>query len=262
MLLKIQNIYAGYDGGDVLKGVSIEVEQGTTTCIVGPNGAGKSTVLRVLSGLLKPRLGEITFDNHSLVGLSPRQILALGIVQVPQVHSLFPSMSVRQNVRLGAYTLHDSGLVERRLHEVEELFPVVKTRAHDKAGNLSGGQQRLVEFARCLMLDPRVILLDEPSMGLDPKTFKQVIETIKVMQENGRTILLVEQNARTGLSISNAGVVMESGQVRLKGSHTEILNNPEIGRLYLGGTLSQSVMRKARREKASLLPPPEANETV
>jgi branched-chain amino acid transport system ATP-binding protein len=142
MLLRFNNIYAGYDGSDVLKGVSIEIEEGTTTCLIGPNGAGKSTVLRVLSGQLKPRLGEIIFDGKSLVGLSPRQILALGIVQVPQSHSLFASMTVRQNVRLGAYTLKDSALVERRLHEVEELFPVVKTRAHDKAGNLSGGQQR------------------------------------------------------------------------------------------------------------------------
>ncbi|HLX58736.1 MAG TPA: ATP-binding cassette domain-containing protein, partial [Ktedonobacteraceae bacterium] len=150
MLLKIHNVYAGYDGGDVLKGIDIEVEKGTTTCIVGPNGAGKSTVLRVLSGLLKPRLGEITFDGHSIVGLTPRQILALGVVQVPQSHSLFPGMTVQQNVRLGAYMLNDNTLIERRLHEVEEMFPIVKTRARDKAGNLSGGQQRLVEFARCL----------------------------------------------------------------------------------------------------------------
>jgi ABC-type branched-subunit amino acid transport system ATPase component len=240
MLLKLQNIYAGYDGGDVLKGINLEVEQGTTTCIVGPNGAGKSTVLRVLSGLLKPRLGEITFDGRSIAGLSPRQILALGIVQVPQSHSLFPSMTVQENVRLGAYTLRDTALVERRLREVEEMFPIVKTRARDRAGSLSGGQQRLVEFARSLMLDPRMILLDEPSMGLDPKTFKQVIETVKVMQGSGRTILLVEQNARTGLSLANNGVVLESGRVRLQGTHTEILSNPEIGHLYLGGTLSNA----------------------
>ena len=120
------------------------------------------------------------------------------------------------------------------------LFPVVKTRARDKAGNLSGGQQRLVEFARCLMLDPRLIMLDEPSMGLDPRTFKQVIETIKVMQSSGRTIILVEQNVRTGLSLATNGIVMESGRVRLEGSHTDILSNPEIGRLYLGGTLSNA----------------------
>src|SRR2546427_11374921 len=240
MLLNLHNVYAGYEGGDVLKGIDLQVERGTTTCIVGPNGAGKSTILRVLSGLLRPRLGEITFDGRSIAGLSPRQILALGIVQVPQSHSLFPSMTVRENVRLGAYMLHDTALVEQRLHEVEEMFPVVKTRARDKAGNLSGGQQRLVEFARCLMLDPRLILLDEPSMGLDPRTFKQVVETIKAMQSSGRTIVLVEQNARTGLSLANNGVVLESGRVRLEGSHTDILSNPEIGHLYLGGTLSKA----------------------
>jgi len=240
MLLKLHNIYAGYEGGDVLKGIDLQVEQSTTTCIVGPNGAGKSTVLRVLSGLLKPRLGEITFDDRSIAGLTPRQILALGIVQVPQSHSLFPGMTVQQNVRLGAYMLTDKALVERRLHQVEEMFPIVKTRARDKAGNLSGGQQRLVEFARCLMLDPRLIWLDEPSMGLDPRTFKQVIDTIKMMQSSGRTIVLVEQNARTGLSLADNGVVLESGRVRLEGSHSEFLNNPEIGHLYLGGTLSNA----------------------
>ncbi len=240
MLLDIQNIYAGYDGGDVLKGISLQVEQGTTTCIVGPNGAGKSTVLRVLSGLLKPRLGKVVFDGRPITGMLPRQILALGIVQVPQNHSLFPSITVQENVRLGAYTLHDRALVERRLREVEEKFPIVRERARDKAGSLSGGQQRLVEFARCLMLDPRVILLDEPSMGLDPRTFKQVIEKIKVMQSSGRTIVLVEQNARTGLSLANNGIVLESGRVRLEGTHTDILNNPEIGHLYLGGTLSKA----------------------
>ena len=240
MLLKIQNLYAGYDGSDVLRGISLEVERGTTTCIVGPNGAGKSTVLRVLSGLLKPRQGTVAFDGHSIGGLAPRQILALGIVQVPQNHSLFPSMTVRENVRLGAYTLHDRTLIERRLQEVQEMFPIVKERANDRAGSLSGGQQRQVEFARCLMLDPRLILLDEPSMGLDPRTFKQVIETVKVMQSSGRTIVLVEQNARTGLSLANNGIVLESGRVRLEGPHDEILNNPEIGHLYLGGTLSNA----------------------
>ncbi len=238
MFLRLHNVFAGYEGGDVLKGLDLVVEKGTTTCIVGPNGAGKSTVLRVLSGLLKPRLGEITFNGRSIVGMSPRQILALGIVQVQQSHSLFSGMTVWENVRLGGYMLHDAALVQRRLHEVEEMFPVVKERAKEKAGNLSGGQQRLVEFARCLMLDPLLILLDEPSMGLDPMTFKQVIETVKVMQSSGRTIVLVEQNVRSGLSLSTRGVVMESGHVRLEGTQTEVLNNPEIGHLYLGGTLS------------------------
>ena len=238
MLLSLQNLIAGYDGSDVLKGVQLEVEKGSITCIVGPNGAGKSTVLRVISGLLKPRAGQVTFNGRPIGGLTPRQVLALGIVQVPQSHSLFPEISVRENVRLGAFMLNDNALVNRRLAEVEKLFPVVSERARDKAGDLSGGQQRLVEFARSLMLDPALILLDEPSMGLDPKTLKQVFDTITLMRGSGRTILLVEQNVRAGLGISTRGVVMESGQVRLEGTHEEILNNPQISHLYLGGTLS------------------------
>lgn len=238
MLLNLQGIFAGYDGSDVLKGVDLGVEQGSITCLIGPNGAGKSTVLRVISGLLKPRLGTITFNGQSISGLNPRGILALGIVQVPQNHSLFPDISVRENVRLGAFMLNDQSLVNRRLSEVEALFPLVKDRAKDRAGNLSGGQQRLVEFARCLMLDPALMLLDEPSMGLEPKTLKQVFDTIAMMHSTGRTILLVEQNVRTGLSAATHGVVMESGQVRLEGTHQEILDNPQISHLYLGGTLS------------------------
>jgi branched-chain amino acid transport system ATP-binding protein len=238
MLLRLHNVIAGYDGGDVLKGLDLNVEKGSITCVVGPNGAGKSTVLRVISGLLKPRQGEITFDGRSIGGLKPRQVLSMGIVQVPQNHSLFPDIPVRENVRLGAYMLNDAALVRKRLSEVEELFPVVRERARDRAGNLSGGQQRLVEFARCLMLDPALILLDEPSMGLDPRTLKQVYDTIAVMHSTGRTILLVEQNVRRGLGISTRGVVMESGQVRLEGTHSEILDNPQISHLYLGGTLS------------------------
>jgi ABC-type branched-subunit amino acid transport system ATPase component len=238
-MLKLHNVYAGYDGSDVLKGVELEVLSGSITCIVGPNGAGKSTVLRVLSGQLKPRLGEIIFNGRSIAGMNPRQVLSQGIVQVAQTHSLFTDMTVRENVRLGAYMLRDVGLVNRRLKEVEDLFPIVKERARDNAGSLSGGQQRLVEFARSLMLDPTLILLDEPSNGLDPRTLKQVFDTIKLMHETGRTILLVEQNVKTGLGASTHGVVMESGKVRLEGTNTEILNHPEISHLYLGGTLTE-----------------------
>ena len=238
MMLSLQNVFAGYDGGDVLKGVDLTVEKGSITCIVGPNGAGKSTLMRVISGLLKPRIGAITFHGQSIAGMTPRTILALGIVQVPQNHSLFKDISVRENVKLGAFILRDQALVNRRLSEVEELFPIVKERANARAADLSGGQQRMVEFARCLMLDPTLILLDEPSMGLDPKTLKQVLGTVTMMQDLGKTVVLVEQNARTGLRLSTRGVVMESGRIRLEGTHDDILNNPEISHLYLGGTLS------------------------
>lgn len=238
MILSLNNIVAGYGGSDVLKGVNLEIQSGSITCIVGPNGAGKSTVLRTVSGLIKPRIGEIQFNGKPINRLTPREILSLGIVQVPQNHSLFADMSVRQNVKLGAFILNDPAIVEKRLDEIERLFPVVKNRANERAGNLSGGQQRLVEFARSLMLEPSLILLDEPSMGLDPMTLKQVFETIQLMHTAGRTILLVEQNVRAGLGIATHGVVMESGQVRLEGTHKEILENPQIGHLYLGGTLS------------------------
>jgi ABC-type branched-subunit amino acid transport system ATPase component len=238
MILKLQQVTAGYGGSDVLRGVDLEIESGSITCIVGPNGAGKSTVLRVISGLLRPRIGKILYGGRSITGMSARQILSMGIVQVPQDHSLFPDISVRENVRLGAFILNDRALVDRRLGQVEELFPVVKERAQERAGELSGGQQRQVEFARSLMLEPSLVLLDEPSMGLDPLTLRQVFETIRTMHTAGRTILLVEQNVRAGLGLATQGVVMESGQVRLQGTHDEILGNRQIGHLYLGGTLS------------------------
>jgi branched-chain amino acid transport system ATP-binding protein len=235
-LLELSGVRAGYGGGDILHGVDLAVEQGSLSCIVGPNGAGKSTVLRVISGLLRPSAGSVRFRGESLVGLSPRAILRRGIVQVPQERSLFPTMSVWENVRLGAYTLRDRGLIERRMQVVCETFPLVAERRREPAASLSGGQQKIVEFARALMLDPALLILDEPSMGLDPKTRSLVFKTIRTMNESGRTLLLVEQNARSGLGIATRGVVMESGRVRLEGPGPEVLNNPEIGRLYLGAT--------------------------
>jgi branched-chain amino acid transport system ATP-binding protein len=237
-LLEVDAVTAGYGGGDVLRGVTFSVLRGSITCIVGPNGAGKSTLLAAMSGMLRPRAGRISFAGRDLVGRSPKEVLAAGLVLVPQNHSLFRNMTVRENVEMGAFTIRDRGLVRERLRTVEELFPIVADRAREKAGSLSGGQQRLVEFARSLMLDPTLVVLDEPSMGLDPKTLKTVFRTIREMNRSGRTILLVEQNARAGLRLSTHGVVMENGQVRLSGTGRDVLEHPEIGALYLGGVVS------------------------
>lgn len=238
-LLELNNVVAGYGGGDVLRGVNLAVEQGTITCLVGPNGAGKSTVLTAISGLIHPKSGDILFRGDSIARLTPQRVLRRGLVQVPQNHSLFPALTVRENVELGGFILHNPGLVRRRHDEIAELFPIIRERADERAGSLSGGQQRLVEFARCLMLDPALVLLDEPSMGLDPKTLHEVFHNVKAMQESGRTILLVEQNARAGLRLADHGVVMESGRVRLDGPSQDVLNNPEISALYLGGVIAK-----------------------
>jgi len=236
--LVVEGLFAGYGGGDVLRGVSLEVVHGGITCVVGPNGAGKSTLLRAISGLLRPRQGQITLHGEPIVGRSPRQILKMGVVQVPQNHSLFREMTVRENIWLGGYILSDRRLAERRLDAVLEMFPQVTGWLGQKAGSLSGGQQRLVEFARSLMLDPSVVVLDEPSMGLAPKVLKSVFDAIRMMHAQGKTILLVEQNARAGLRLSTHGVVLENGQVRLSGSGKEVLEHPEIGALYLGGAVA------------------------
>ncbi len=235
--VRFEGVVAGYGGGDVIKGVSFDVPQGGVTCIVGPNGSGKSTLLKTVSGLVRPRLGQIWFKGTPLVGKSPKEILKLGIVQVPQNHSLFREMTVEENVELGAFLLRDRKVIAERMDTIREMFPIVAERAKDKAGSLSGGQQRLVEFARCLMLEPELVVLDEPSMGLDPKTLHAMFATIKMMNNMGRTVLLVEQNARQALKMSHFGVVLENGQVRLSGTGTDVLNNPEIGALYLGGTI-------------------------
>ena len=237
-VLTITDLVAGYGGGDVLRGVSLQVPEGGITCVVGPNGAGKSTLLSAVSGLLRPRLGSIELDGLDLAGLSPRQVLRRGVVQVPQNHSLFRDMTVRENIELGGYILADRALTARRAATVLDMFPDIAGWAGKKAGSLSGGQQRLVEFARALMLEPRLLLLDEPSMGLAPLVLRTVFDAVRQMSSAGVTILLVEQNARAGLRLASHGVVMESGRVRLSGTGREVLEHPEIGALYLGGAVS------------------------
>jgi ABC-type branched-subunit amino acid transport system ATPase component len=237
MLVQLDKVFAGYGGGDVLQGLDLGVEDGSVTCIVGPNGAGKSTVLRVLSGLINPRRGNVSFDGEQIGGREPSDILKLGIVQVPQSHGLFPNLTVRENVLMGGYLIRrERQLVKERYAKVADIFSIVKERGNEKAGNLSGGQRRMVEFGRSLMLDPRVVLLDEPSLGLDPQALKHVSDSIALMREAGKTLVIVEQNVRFGLRLSTRGVVMESGRVLLTGGATEVLSNPEMADLFFGGS--------------------------
>jgi branched-chain amino acid transport system ATP-binding protein len=234
-ILTLDGVVAGYGAGDILKGVDLKVEQGTIACLIGPNGAGKSTVLKTVSGLLRPKRGTVHFQGTEISHLSPKARLMLGIVHVPQDRSLFPGMTVTDNLLMGGYLINDLKVVRKRMEEAMEAFPLCKTRSSERAGSLSGGEQKQVELARTLILDPTLILLDEPSIGLDPKSRRIVFDSIRALSASGRTILLVEQNARSGLAASDFGAVLESGRVRLEATGAQLLEDPEVARLYLGG---------------------------
>jgi branched-chain amino acid transport system ATP-binding protein len=239
--LRFESVVAGYGQGDILRGLDLELESEEITCLIGPNGAGKSTVLRTLSGLLHPRSGTITLDGVDISRSSPRAMLAHGIVHVPQERSLFPLMTVWENVLMGAYSLRDRRSARRLIEGIAERFPIVGERRSARAGSLSGGQQKIVEIARALMLEPRLILMDEPSMGLDPKARAQVFQTIAGLSRDGHTVLLVEQNARAGLAIAHRGAVMDAGQIRLTGAGPDLARDPAVAALYLGAAPAASI---------------------
>src|SRR5882672_6067971 len=234
--LELRGIVAGYGQGDILRGLDLDVPAGQITCLIGPNGSGKSTVLRVISGLLTPRTGQVLLAGENVTGRSPRAMLTLGVAHVPQERSLFPAMSVWDNVLMGAYISNDHDAVARRADEIAGRFPIVARRRHDLAGSLSGGEQKTVEIARSMMLDPPVLCFDEPSIGLEPRARKMIFGALAELRRDGRTVLLVEQNARSGLAIADNGAVLDAGVVSLAAPAHELLDSPEVGRLYLGAS--------------------------
>ena len=234
--LELRGIRAGYGiGPDILTDVSLDVEAGRTHCIIGPNGAGKSTLLRVISGLLAPRDGEVRFDGQSIAGLRPNQVLSAGICFVPQDRSLFPEMSVRQNLVMGAYLERDRDLIAERMDRVMAMFPILAERSQQMAQTLSGGEQHQLSLARALMIEPKLMMIDEPSLGLAPKVASQIFDVIRRLgAELGMTVLLVEQNVRMGLAISDWSFVLDLGSKRFEGPAESILDDPRIRDLYLG----------------------------
>jgi branched-chain amino acid transport system ATP-binding protein len=235
-LLELDDVEAGYGRAAlVLRGLTVKVPPASVVCLVGPNGAGKSTVLKVASGMLTPRSGSIRVAGKDVTHDSPQQMLESGLSHVLQGHSVFREMTVEENVRLGAYSLKDRSEVNDRIDFVKTLFPVVADRWNALAGALSGGQQKQVEFARSLMVSPRVVLLDEPSMGLDPKATGTVFEQVVRMRDAGTAVLLVEQNARRALETADLGCVLDLGRVHISGPADELLRDPQLAELYLGG---------------------------
>ena len=234
-MIEINGLVAGYGGLDILRGVDLSVDRGGITCIVGPNGAGKSTVLKAVSGVLRPKAGSVTIDGTDLTGRDPEAILRAGVAQVPQRNGLFTRLTVRQNVLMGAYVIRKKHRqIEARYDALAETFPILATRPGVLAGTLSGGQRRMVEFARALMLEPAVVLLDEPTLGLDPASLAIIRDSVRAMIAAGTTILMVEQNVRFGLSMATHATVLTAGTVALNGTAAEVAAHPGLMDLFFG----------------------------
>jgi len=232
-ILKTEGITAGYTKVDILHEVNIRLKSGEIVSIIGPNGAGKSTLLKTIFGILNPREGNVTLKNEDITGLKPDRIARKGISYVPQVDNIFPSMTIQENLEMGAFIRNDD--YSQRLDEIYDLFPILKERRKQKAGQLSGGQRQMVAMGRALMVDPRVLLLDEPSAGLSPILVSDIFEKIIEINETGVSIIIVEQNAREALKMANHGYVLAMGKNVLDDKGDALLANKEVGRLYLGG---------------------------
>jgi branched-chain amino acid transport system ATP-binding protein len=234
-LLKLDRVNTGYGAVQVHFDLSLEVGEGQIVCLLGGNASGKSTTMKVILGLLRPRSGAVTFDGVSLTGLSTPQIVRRGIGSVPESRRLFATMTTRENVLMGAYTRQDRLAVAQDYQRMLGLFPRIAERAGQQAGTLSGGEQQMVAMARALMGRPRLICMDEPTMGLSPIAVDQVLSLIKAINEQGVTVFMVEQNATLALQIAHHGYVLQTGRIVLSGPARQLLSNPEIQDAYLGG---------------------------
>ena len=232
-LLELEDVHTYYGNIEALKGISVTVEEGEIVTLIGSNGAGKSTTLRSISGLSPPREGSIRFDGREIGETPPQEIVKLGISQSPEGRKCFQRMTVRENLELGAYLRKDSR-IEADLDRVFDLFPRLKERERQKAGTMSGGEQQMLAIGRALMAEPRLLLLDEPSMGLAPVLVERIYETVEEINQQGTTILLVEQNANFGLGVSKRAYVLETGTVALSDESAKLRDNPEVQRAYLG----------------------------
>ena len=235
MRLRVENLHVSYGNVEALHGINLEVAEGEIVTILGANGAGKSTTLMTISGLLKPSKGSIYFDDVPLHRLPAHKVVTHGIAQVPEGRRVFGILTVQENLNLGAYTSADAAQIQKTLDWIYELFPRLKERRRQLAGTLSGGEQQMLAIARALMANPRILLLDEPSLGLAPILVKAIFQTIREINESGLTVVLVEQNARAALKLAHRGYVMEVGNIVLEDSASTLLANPEVQNAYLGG---------------------------
>ena len=234
-LLKVEKVTSGYGEMEILHEVSINVEEGNIVTIIGPNGAGKSTLMKTVFGLLRPWSGRITFKGEDITGLKPNEIVRKGLCYVPQVDNVFPSLTVEENLEMGAFIEDDPEVVQERMEQVYELFPFLRERRRQRVGKMSGGERQMVAMGRALMLDPQLLLLDEPSSGLAPKLAEMVFGKMKEINKTGVALVIVEQNAKEALKLSDWSYVLADGQNKLEGPGEELLENPDVGRLYLGG---------------------------
>lgn len=234
-MLKVENLTVKYGGITAVDGISLNIQQGETVAMIGANGAGKSTTLHAISGLQKISSGSIWFDGKDITKVQPHKIVEMGLVQVPEGRQIFTKLSVEENLRMGAYTMKDPQRQKENRERAMELFPILRERAHQAAGTLSGGEQQMLAIARALMSSPRMLLLDEPSMGLSPIMTQQVFSVLQQLKQEGITIFLIEQNAYDALEISDRAYILEIGRISLEGRSSDLITDERVKNAYLGG---------------------------